>query len=119
MDAAQYKYQKMVNQIKAKSHSFQDFTDLFDKLSQPFDNQSNDGYLTKCIYSQSICVTSMALQDIDGVLCPKCQAEELRRINALEKKCKSTKRNCTPNIMWGDDGIGALMGLQEYNFVAE
>ena len=115
----QSEYDKMVNQINLNSHTFQDFTNLFEKLSQPFEHRSNDGYLTKCTYNQSTCVTSMALQAIDGVLCQKRQAEELRRINALEKKRKTTKRKRTPNTTRGDDGIGVLMSLQDYDFVAE
>lgn len=112
-------YEKMANQIKANSHTFQDFAGLFEKLSQPFEHRSNDGYLMKCTYNQSMCVTSIALQAIDGFLYQKCQAEKLRWIHALEKKCKTTRRKCTPNTTRGDDGIGVLMSLQDYDFILE
>ena len=115
----QSEYEKMVIQIKANSHTFEDFSALFNKLSQPFDHRSNDGYLTKCTSNKSVCVTSMALQAIDGVLTQKRQAEELSRINALEKRRKSAKRKCTPNTMRGGDGIRIIMGIQDYDIMED
>ena len=35
----QSEYDKMVNQINLNSHTFQDFTNLFEKLSQPFEHR--------------------------------------------------------------------------------
>ena len=93
----QSKYQKMVIQIKVNSHCFEDFSALYNKLLEPFEYRSSDGYITKCTSNESVCVTSMALQAIDGVLTQKRQAEELSRINALEKRRKSAKRKHTPN----------------------
>ena len=57
----QSEYKKIVTQIKANSHTFEDFSAQFNKLSQPFDHCSNDGYLKKCTQNESVCVTSMAL----------------------------------------------------------
>ena len=64
----QSEYEKMVIQIKANSHCFEDFSALYNKLSEPFEYRSSDGYLTKLTSNESVCVTSMALQAIDGVL---------------------------------------------------
>ena len=115
----QSEYEKMVIQIKANSHCFEDFSALCSKLSEPFEYRSIDGYLTKCTSNESVCVTSMALRAIDGVLTQKRQAEELSRINALEKRRKSAKRKRTPNTTRGDDGIGIIMGLQDYDIMVE
>ena len=112
-------YNKMVTQIKENKHTFQDFTGLFGRYCQPFEHISSDGYVTHCTTDQSICVSTMALKAIDGVLCQKRQAEELARINALAKKRKSCKRKRTPNTTRGDDGIGVYMGLQDFDVTAE
>ena len=61
----------------------------------------------------------MAFQAIDGVLCQKCQAEELTQIAALEKKWKSSKRKHTPNTTRYDDVIGVYMGLQDFAVTAK
>ena len=58
----------------------------------------------------------MALQAIDGVL---AQAEELSRINALEKRRKSAKQKYTPNTTQGDNVIGIVMGIQDYDIMVD
>ena len=117
MDAVRLR--KMVIQIKVNSHTFEDFSALFNKLLQPFDHRLNDGYLTKCTSNENVCVTSMTLQAIDCVLTQKRQAEELSCINALEKRKKSAKRKRTPKTTQGDNGIGIIMGIQDYNIMAD
>ena len=102
-------YKNMVMQIQENKHTFQDFTGLLDKFSQPFEHQSKDGYFTTCTSNESTCITEMVLQAIGGVLCQKRQAEEITQINALQKKRKSSKRKWTPNTTRGDDGIGIYM----------
>ena len=111
-------YNSMVQKIKQNQHTFDDFADLFEKLGQPFVHTTNDGYVTRCTSNESVCINNMALSTIDGVLCQKRQAEELSRLNALQKKRNSTKRKQTPNTTRGDDGIGIVMGLQDHDIWA-
>ena len=112
-------YNNMVTQIKQNQHTFKDFTGLFEKLCQPFVFTSGDGYITTCSANESICINNMALRAIDGVLCQKRQAEELARLNALQKKRQTSKRKRTPNTTRGDDGIGICMGLMDHDVAAE
>ena len=112
-------YQKMVAQIQDNKHTFQDFTRLVNKFAQPFEHRSKDGYVTMCTSNENVCITGMALQAIDGVLCQKRQAEEIAQVTALRKKRNSTKRKRTPNTTRGDDGIGIYMGLQDHDMAME
>ena len=61
----------------------------------------------------------MSLQNIDGFLYQKLQAEGLSQLNAIEKRRKSAKRKCTPKTMQGNDGIGIIMGLQDYDIMED
>ena len=112
-------YKNMVMQIQENKHTFQYCTRQLDKLSQPLDNQSEDGYVTTCNSNKIICIAEMALQAIGGVLCQKRQAEEIAQINALRKKRKSFKRKRTLNTTPGYESISIYLGLQDHDIVAE
>ena len=105
----------MTKKIKKDSYTIDNFKSLLKQVSSPFKHCSSDGYITMINPHEAVCINEMALNTIDGVLQQKRQAEEIARLNALEKARKAKKRKRTPNTMRGDDGIGITMGLQHHD----
>ena len=105
--------------IKKESYTQEDFLTFIKKVEEPFKYKTLDGYEAFSTGSENICVNSIALQAIDGVLCQKAAAEELSRVEALERKRKVKKRKRTPNTTRSDDGLGVCMQLQLHDFQQE
>ena len=108
---------QMAQKIKSDDYTYNEFKELMHQVQQPCKHVSSDGYEVTVTEKESVCVSKLVMDAIDGTLCHKKRNDELGKIDVSARKRKRKKTTRTPNTWCGDDRIGIMMHLEEHDKV--